>query len=162
MRRRIVARALLACAMGLAWSQPTAAAAVIKGNAAVCTGTVVATFSPAVGVVPATMGVAVSLSTPTALTCLGGTTLTISVSGQDPAGASCAGAIAALGAGSVSVGATAYPVIWAVTGLAPVQTWAFSDGTGESLLAVGLGISTDIGACPAGSISLAATIAVIT
>lgn len=165
LRVHSVARAAVACAVVLAWSQPTTAAAAIKGNPVLCTGTVVATFAPAVGVVPALTGVTVSLSTPTALTCTGSTTMAISVAGADPVGASCVGPIAALGSGMVTMGMSpATTVDWVVSGMAPVQTWAFSDGLGTSLLAVGLGISTNIGVCLAGpvaSISLAATIVVV-
>ena len=161
-----VAKAALACAVMLTWSVPTSAAEAVRGSAVVCSGTVDVGYAPAIQTVQPPTSVKITLTTSTALTCTGGTTMAIDVSGTDLAAVSCIGPIAAVGAGTVTMGAIPYSLAWVVSGLTPVQSWVFSDETGASLLAVGLGISTDIGACltvgSVSSMSLAATIVVIT
>lgn len=137
----------------------------------VCEGNVTVNYSPALTAVPSPGAVTVTLSQ-TTLSCLGPVTLsaTVSASGSDAAGASCAGPIALVGSGTISTNTVPQiGVTWAAAGTPLSQVWAFSDVTDVTPQVVAAGTAAwvptldgaGITPCTSGSVSAVTLTAVL-
>jgi hypothetical protein len=171
-RRRAVVTLALAC-VPLTTAFASASPA-LSGTPTVCTGTVQVGYLPAIKAMPAPGPTAITLSTPTPLSCTGASatgTATITAAGTNPAGAACTGPIAVDG-GTATVtltGVASATGVWEAAGTTAAQSWLFVQaGASPSLEAAGGGawttVAADIGGCLAGatSITFFAAIVIVT
>jgi len=127
-------RGRMSVALGFALLAATASpapASALGDSTTVCTGTVSVSYQPPLTLVPSKDPVAVNVAS-TTLACEGPMTSSVTVTGtgNDLAGASCTGPVAFLGSGSIGIGSeTPTPVAWPVAGTPLAQVWAFADVT---------------------------------
>jgi len=134
LRRTAVALAAALVAVG---TSPLPASAV-GTLTTVCEGTVSGLYSPALQPTPSLVPVTLTVG-PSTISCAGPNThsVTISVSGDQLAGASCTGPVAFVGGGKISTDTVPQTSVqWAAAGTALAQTWVFSDVGGAPPLTV--------------------------